>query len=220
MTVFDALIIAIVGVSICFASIRGAIREGATLAALGAGGLAGWLSVKPLGAALGGKAVIASLGAALAIGAAAFFATYFLLHKGMARLKLSARGKRIDRLGGGAFGLLRALALIGLGFLGYGYYLDEANQPDAVRHALLLPVASASAEFFEQFAPSNRDLRAEEEARPRNAAVEGYDGRDRSSLKEIVTTVTTTDGAAGKSATDPIADILKEEATSDGKPER
>ncbi|MGE0183948.1 MAG: CvpA family protein [Parvularculaceae bacterium] len=220
MTGFDALVIVIVGVSVFFAAVRGAVRELATLGALILGGLAGWLSLKPVAAALGDGSFLLSTALSGVIGLVAFFAAYFLMHKGMSRMKLSAKLKRFDRIGGGAFGALRALALIGLGFLGYGYYLDEANQPDAVRKAMLLPVAAASAGFFEQFAPPNRDLRAAESGKPRNAAVEGYVGRDRSSLKEIVTTVTTNDESAPKSSTDPIADILKEEATSDGQPER
>lgn len=219
MTGFDALLILIIGVSTLFAAIRGAIRELATLGALLIAGLAGWISINPISAALGGKSFVFTAGIAVALGVIAFIACYVLTQKAMGRMKLSAKMKKADRIGGGAFGVLRALALIGLGFLGYGYYLDEASQPDSVRKALLLPLASASAGFFEQFAPSNRDLRATDEARG-NAAVEGYDGRDRSGLKEIVTTATTTDETAQKPSTDPIADILKKEATSDGQPER
>lgn len=219
MTGFDALLILIVGVSTLFAAIRGAIRELATLAALLIAGLAGWMSVKPVSAALGDKSFLLTAAIAGAIALIAFIACYVLSHKAMGRMKLSAKMKRADRYGGGAFGILRALALIGLGFLGYGYYLDEGSQPDSVRKAMLLPLASASAGFFEQFAPSNRDLRAADGAKG-NAAIDGYDSRDRSGLKEIVTTATTNDEAAKKSSTDPIADILKEEATSDGQPER
>jgi len=219
MTGFDALLIFIIGVSTLFAAIRGAIRELATLGALGVAGLAGWMSASPIAAALGGRSFFVAVGIAGIIGLAVFILCYVLAHKAMGRMKLSKKMKRADRFGGGAFGVVRALALIGLGFLGYGYYLEEANQPDSVRNAMLLPLASASAGFFEQFAPSNRDLRPADDAKG-NAAVEGYDGRDRSGLREIVTTATTNDETAQRSPTDPIADILKKEATSDGQPER
>jgi uncharacterized membrane protein required for colicin V production len=217
MTVFDALLLAIVGISIFFASVRGAIRELATLLVLGASALLAWIGAAPVAAALGKNSFIASAAVAGVIGVAAFVGGYFLLHKAMLRLKLDKRLKSADRIGGGAFGALRALALIGLGFLGYGYYLDEANQPDAVRKALLLPVATSSAGFFEQFAPSHRELRASDKKNV-NAAREGYDGADRSGLQEIVTTVTTTE--AGAKAQDPIADILAEEKAGDGEPDR
>ncbi len=216
MTVFDALLLAIVGVSIFFAAVRGAIREVATLFVLGAAVLLAWLGAKPVVAALGKESFIASAAVAAAIGVAAFVGGYFLLHKGMLRLKLTERMKSVDRISGGIFGFLRALALIGLGFLGYGYYLDEANQPDSVRKALLLPIATSSAGFFEQFAPANRDLSAAAKKNA-DAAAEGYDGADRSGLKEIVTTVTTDETT---SSSDPIADILTEEATSDAEPDR
>lgn len=218
MTVFDALLLTVVGVSVFFAAIRGAVREVATLAALAVAVLAAWLGMKPVAAALGQSSFFTSAAIGGFIGIGVFLGGYFLLHKAMMRVKLKGRMQTYNKVGGAAFGLLRALALIGLGFLGYGYYLEEANQPDSVRKALLLPIASASAGFFEQFAPPNRDLSAASASKNGNVAADGYDGRDRSGLKEIVTTVTTTDKSAAPKTGDPIADILTEESTSDGKP--
>lgn len=219
MTAFDALLLAIIGVSVFFAAVRGGVREVATLAALVLAGLAAWIGAKPVAVLIGKDAFFVIAAAAALIGAGVFAGAYVVLHKAMARWKPSRALKRIDRIGGGVFGLVRALALIGLGFLGYGYYLEDANQPDAVRKALLLPVAVASAEFFEQFAPPNRDLRAPSPAKGANAAVEGYEGRDRSGLREIVTTATTTDDESAARSDDPIADILTEEPAGDDEPE-
>jgi uncharacterized membrane protein required for colicin V production len=218
MTVFDALLLTVVGVSVFFAFVRGAMRESATLAALAVAVLAAWLGMKPVSAALGQSSFFASAAIGGLIGLGVFLGGYFLLHKAMMRVKMKGRMQTYNKFGGAAFGLVRALALIGLGFLGYGYYLEEANQPDSVRKALLLPVASASAGFFEQFAPPNRELSAARASKNGNVAADGYDGRDRTGLKEIVTTVTTTDKNAAPKSGDPIADILTEEATSDGKP--
>lgn len=219
MTIFDALLIAVIGTSVFFATVRGGVRELATMAALAAAALVAFLLVKPVAAAVGEDSFLISAALAAIIGAGAFTAAYFFLHKAMTRWKPSARMKNYDKVGGGVFGLIRALALIGLGFLGYGYYLDEGNQPDAVRKALLLPVAASAAGFFEQFAPPNRELSAAASA-AKNAAAEGYDSRDRSGLKEIVTTVTTTDKDAKAATDDPIADILNEETASDDQPQR
>lgn len=215
MTVFDALLIAVIAISVFFATVRGGVRELATMAALGVAAVAALALMKPVAALIGKESFFVSAGVGGVIGLGVFGGAYFLLHKAMIRWKPSAKVKSYDKIGGGAFGLIRALALIGLGFLGYGYYLDEANQPDAVRKAMLLPVAAASAGFFEQFAPPNRELNAASAAK--NAAAEGYDGADRSGLKEIVTTVTTSDKAASD---DPIADILNEETPSDDQPQR
>lgn len=218
MTVFDALLIVVIAISVFFAAVRGGVRELATLTALAVAAGTALLATGPLAAAIGKSSFFVNAAIAGLIGTSIFIAAYFGLHKLMGRWKPSAKMKQIDRIGGGAFGLIRALALIGLGFLGYGYYLDEANQPDSVRKALLLPVASSSAGFFEQFAPPGRELR--EAAAAKNAAAEGYEGRDRSGLKEIVTTVTTTDDSAKPAPVDPIADILTEDAPSDDRPQR
>ncbi len=217
MTVFDALLLAVVGISVFFAAVRGGVRELATLTALVVAALLAFLLMKPIASAIGRDSFFINAAIAGVIAVAGFAGSYFVLHKALLRWKPTSRVKRLDKIGGGAFGLIRALALIGLGFLGYGYYLDEANQPDSVRRAMLLPVAAAAAGFFEQFAPPNRELSAAKT--PKNAAAEGYDGRDRSGLKEIMTTVTTTDGEAKPASDDPIADILNEETSSDDAPQ-
>lgn len=221
MTVFDALLIGLIGVSIAFAAARGAIRELTTLGVLGLAALAAWFGAKPALAFFGSNGVFQTLAAAGVIGLLAFGGLYFIAHKALLRLKLTKKQKQADKIGGGAFGLIRALALIGLGFLGYGYYLDEENQPDAVKKAMLRPVAAAAASFFGQFAPSQRGLAARETvAAPENAAKDGYANADRAGLKEIVATVTTTDAANGTPADDSIAGILNEKVSPDGDAER
>lgn len=217
MTVFDALLIAVIGISVFFATVRGGVREVATLAALAIAALVAFLLANPLAAAVGGDSFLVGAGLGGIIGVGVFAGAYLVLHKLMNRWKPSAKARTYNKIGGGVFGLLRALALIGLGFLGYGYYLDENNQPDSVRKAMLLPIASACAGFFEQFAPPGRELSAANAAK--NAAAEGYDGGDRSGLKEIVTTVTTTDKRAKPKSGDPIADILNEETAGDDQPQ-
>jgi uncharacterized membrane protein required for colicin V production len=223
MTVFDVLLLGILGISVAFAAARGAIRELTTLGVLGLAAVAAWLGAKPALAFFGSNGVFQTIVAAGVIGLLAFGGFYFVAHKALLRLKLNKKQRRADKIGGGVFGLFRALALIGLGFLGYGYYLDEPNQPDAVRKAALRPVAAASASFFEQFAPSERRLSKELEAaaeKPADAAKDGYANADRNGLKEIVATVTTTDNANAQSTSDTIADILNEEPAADGSPDR
>jgi uncharacterized membrane protein required for colicin V production len=223
MTVFDALLLGLIGVSIAFAAARGAIRELTTLGVLGLAGLAAWLGAKPALAFFGSNGVFQTIAAAGVISLLAFGGIYFVAHKALRRLKLNKKQRQADKIGGGVFGLVRALALIGLGFLGYGYYLDEANQPDAVKKALLRPVAAASASFFEQFAPSQRGLaegKTADAAAPANAAKDGYANADRTGLKEIVATVTTSDKANVSGTDDSIADILNEEPAPDGDAER
>jgi membrane protein required for colicin V production len=218
MTWFDFLVIAVLALSIGFAVIRGALREIGTLVVLAAAALFAILLIRPLQGALGADSFTTTIVIAGALGLAGFIGLYFLFHLALSRFALSARATRADRIAGAGFGLLRGLALVGLGFLAYAYYLDEERRPDAVRRAVTLPIASAMAGFFEGFAPAGAKLDSEGEAKPAepatNAAVEGYGRGERAALAEIVTTVTTTEGAEptaqnDEPAGDPIADILK-----------
>ncbi len=232
MTSFDLIVIAVFILSIGFAVVRGALREIGTLAALGGAALGAYFLVKPLQGVTG---TADSFIATLAIGAALmglfFILLYFALHLGLRRVRLSAQGAQIDRIGGGIFGFARGLVLIGLGFLAYSYYLAEDRWPPAVNGAVTLPLAKGMAAFFEGFAPESTRLDAAPSEAPagevNDVALEGYDRGERSALSEIVATVTTSDRAASETAgenaarparnaratatdKDPIADILKE----------
>ncbi|MBB5519923.1 CvpA family protein [Amphiplicatus metriothermophilus] len=223
MTVFDLIVIAVLLFSIGFAIIRGAVREIGTLAVLGLaiGGAA--LLTGPIQGLVGAKG---SFIAAVVIGAALvallFCGLYVGMHVGLARLRLTGQAAQADRIGGGVFGLLRGLVLIGLGFLAYSYYLDEQRWPDAVRKAWTLPMAKGMAGFFESLAPESTRLDGapsgrsapqktpdgapESDIEPQaDAAARGYDRGERSALSEIVATVTTSDrtGEPARGAREP-----------------
>ena len=219
---FDLLVISVVALSTLFAVLRGGLREMSTLAALA---VAGGLTLLVIEPALGATGQAGSFfGAAVVAGlliVVFFILAHTAFHFGLNRIALEGRNRTIDRVGGGVFGFARGLILIGLGYLGYTYYLDEARQPEQVKNAITRPVASGMAQFFESLAPASTQIEsvAEEETEESvDAAVSGYGRADRNSLSEIVTTVTTTDGAAASPAAetaapsdDPIADILQEE---------
>lgn len=225
MTWFDYLLVAVLVLSIGFAVIRGALREIGTLVVLAIAGVIVLFLIKPLQGALGpGGSLMTTVMIAGSLGVAAFAALYFFLHIGLGKLTLSAKAVRADRIAGAAFGLVRGLALVGLGFLAYAYYLDEERRPQAVNRAVTLPLAKAMAGFFEGFAPPDTKLDPTVKPRPEdatNAALEGYGRGDRAALAEIVTTATSAEGPvvarsdAGEPtddepAGDGIADILKE----------
>ena len=194
---FDILVVVVVVLSTAFAALRGGLRELSTLLSLAiAGGLTLLLMEPALGVTgqagdfFGTAIVIAALVAVF------FIAAHLGFHLGLKKLPLEGRASLIDRIGGGAFGLFRGLVLIGLGYLGYTYYLDEARQPDNVKNAITRPVAAGMANWFESFAPASTNL---ENALTDNtdgsnddATANGYEATDRNTLSEIVTTVTTT----------------------------
>jgi len=219
---FDLLVVLVVGLSTAFAALRGGLRELATLIALAIAGGLTLMLIEPILSATGlsgsffGTAIIAAI-----LVAVFFVLAHIGLHLGLKRVPLEGRARLIDRAGGGVFGLLRGLALIGLGYLGYTYYLDEARQPDEVKNAITRPIAAGVANMFESLAPASskiENIGDEAPADDVDASISGYDRGDRNGLSEIVTTVTTTDDAVieptetePQSDDDPIADILIED---------
>lgn len=213
MTLFDLLLLVVLITSIGFAVIRGAIKEFATLAAIAlAGGVAWWLS-KPVLGMLGQSGsffgTIAVIGVLVVL---AFIAIYFGFHMLMRRITLSGNPGIANRVVGGIFGGIRAYILIGLGFLGYSYYLDAEKWPDGVKNAALLPIATSSAAFFEQFgvdeAPATPEAKETQETASLSSG--GYSSNDRGNLVELVATVTTTDEPSPEviQSNDDIADLL------------
>lgn len=222
---FDLLFLVVVGVSTAFAVLRGGLREVSTLLALAVAGGVTLLLIEPVLAVTGqagsffGTAIVAGL-----LVGVFFLAAHIGFHIGLKRFPLEGNAKTIDRVGGGVFGFFRGLVLIGLGYLGYSYYLDEAKQPEEVKSAITRPIAAGMANWFESFTPETADLDAPSQIDPEDdAALSGYDRSDRNNLNEIVTTVTTTDPAIEATAPgaedanepaeddDPIADILNED---------
>lgn len=219
MTSFDGLVIAVLLLSTGFAVIRGALREIGTLAALGIAAGAAYFLVGPLQAATGiGESFLTTIMVAGAILSIGFAVAYCALHIGLRRVRLDGRALAADRIGGGVFGFVRGLALVGLGFLAYSYYLDEVRRPESVNNALTLPMAKSMAAIFDRFAPQMENGEKDDETddtQAANAALEGYARTDRTALAEIVTTMTTSDEAEDVTADappseDPIADLLTE----------
>lgn len=219
---FDILVLLVLGLSTAFAALRGGLRELSTLIALAiAGGLTlivaePVLGVTGLAGSFFGTIIIAAL-----LVAVFFIIAHLGLHFGLQRVPLEGRARLADRVGGGVFGFVRGLVLVGLGYLGYGYYLDEARQPDSVKSAITRPVAAGMANWFQSFTPDEAYIESgpagEEKAEP-DPAESGYDRLDRNSLSEIVTTVTTSDETlveetpeTATDETDSIADILQDQ---------
>jgi len=217
---FDILFVLVVGLSTVFAAMRGGLRELATLLALGVAGGLTWMIVPGVLSATGAAgSFFGTIIIAATLVAVFFVLAHLAFHLGLKRVPLEGRAALFDRLGGGAFGAFRGLVLVGLGFLGYGYYLDEARQPEEVKTAITRPIAAGMASWFESFAPEEAYIEntsepaAEEEET--NAAVDGYARSDRNGMEEIVTTVTTTDPALVLEDAEPAEDTSFEDSLAD-----
>ncbi len=226
---FDLLFVLVVGLSTIFAAMRGGLRELATLLALAmAGGLTWMVAPGALGAIGLADSFFGTIALCAVLVAVFFVVAHIVLHLGLKQVPLEGRAALIDRLAGGGFGAFRGLVLVGLGFLGYGYYLDEARQPEEVKTAVTRPIAAGMANWFESFAPEATQIDGElqeekDETEDADAAIDGYARTDRNGLEEIVTTVTTTDPALvleapeveetpaeARALEDEMADILQE----------
>ena len=204
MTSFDLILVIVLLVSCGLAIVRGAVLEIATLIILGIS----WLLAVQFSPALlalssKGNSMVALLVSYAVIMSISFLALYIACHILLSRFALTGRAVTVNRVVGGLFGFARGYFLIGLGFLAYGYYLDEAHQHDSVRNGALLPMAQAGAEFFEQFIPDSAKLDQDAERNNThspstktpldNATQDGYGRADRAGLSEVITTVTTND---------------------------
>ncbi|MEO0398841.1 MAG: CvpA family protein [Pseudomonadota bacterium] len=211
MTTFDAILLTMIVLSVLFAVIRGGLKELTTLVSLGLAALTAYFLAEPA-AALAGGGTIALLAAALGVMGVAFVGFQVVTAILVSRIALPPRARLADRIGGGLFGLARSLVLIGLGFLGYAYYLDEEYRPAAVNDAMLLPIAKGSAAFIEGLAPERARLEGANGEQVQNSAAQSsatqnsdkqsmtlqddaYNRSARVGLEELVSTVTTAEDA-------------------------
>ncbi|MEL7016534.1 MAG: CvpA family protein [Pseudomonadota bacterium] len=207
MTVFDGLVILILLLSVGLAVVRGALLELGTLVVLGIA----WLAAVQFAPALIGasgkeSSLVTVLGAYALLMGLVFIVLYTACHILLGRANLSGRAQLVNRIAGGVFGFLRGYAVIGLGFLAYGYYLDEDSQHESVRKAMTRPLAASGAQFFQQFIPPSTQFEPEgtdgvtssntgaTKSNTTDAASDGYARRDRAGFSEVITTVTTSDG--------------------------
>ena len=217
---FDLLFVVIVGLSTAFAVLRGGLQELSTIISLSLAGIIAWMVTPGLLGVLGLSGSFFGLIIIAAVLVGVFFvAIHIGCHLALQKFPLRGNAVTINRVGGGIFGFVRGLVLIGLGYLGFSYYLDEARQPDEVKNAITQPIAAGMASWFESFAPASTQLDGFQTDPSEDASVNenGYDRASRNTLDEIVTVATTSDADAINSEitagdSDKIADIIGEEA--------
>jgi len=154
MTWFDGIFIGIVFISTAFAVIRGFAKEASSILAIVAAAVVAAYGFGAIRQGLGADgSLILSIGLGLGLFVGAYVAFAFGLGWIADQIHRGAGG-RVDTILGGVFGAARGVALIGLGYLMYSYYLEEQRQPEAVTSALTFPVARSAAAFFDGLAPA------------------------------------------------------------------
>lgn len=211
MTLFDLLLILIILASVGFAFIRGGLKELATLVAIAIAAGMAWVLSKPILQAIGkAESFFGTIAVIGILSVVVFIGVYFGFHLLLRRVDLTGPAALANKAGGGLFGLLRALVLIGLGFLGYSYYLDADRWPDSINDAALLPIAKSSAAFFENFGIKEAEASPAQPADPADTS-DGYSSNERNNLSELVATVTTSEDQPAPTKPSSIAEIISEE---------
>lgn len=219
MTIFDLIVIAVLLLSVGLAAVRGALLEIATLLAAAIAVFIALQFTDTIAAQVGGGSFVKITISHAILIFVLFVILYVIIHILLTKFSLSSRGVQINRIAGALFGFVRGYLIVGLGFLAYGYYLDEAHQHDSVREAMTRSFAISGASFFEQFIPETTRLETDTDKKPdddTDAAVEGYGRSDRAGLSEVITTVTTTDTQQKDVAPDP--DSQADTASNDNDP--
>jgi len=148
MTWFDLIVLAILGLSILFATIRGFSREMTTLVALAVGILAAYYLAPPLGELFGSGSTMTAIILYLVMLAVFFIASLVLLNILVSRF-IAEKPGRIDRVLGVGFGFIRGYILVGLLFLALDYYFEDDRQPAAITDAVTHGVAASAGELLE-----------------------------------------------------------------------
>ena len=156
MTLFDIIILLILGVSCLVGLVRGALREVTTVAAFVLAVFIALLSLRFTGPMA--RAAVhphwAATGVALLV---VFLAAYVLLRVIAAALSRGVHSTQVlgtaDRLIGGGFGLLRGLVVVGLFDLLFHAVTPPERSPAWITQARLYPVSQGAAAALRVLAP-------------------------------------------------------------------
>lgn len=156
MTLFDLLAIVAILLSVLAGLSNGAVRE---LVGLFAFGLAvgGALLLLPISRPIARATVHPTWAASAVAVVVAFLLIYIGLQVGgrflTARLRASGGLGSLDRVAGGAIGLLRAGLLLGAFYLFYRAATPVGMRPQWIERAALLPVAQAAGDALQSLTP-------------------------------------------------------------------
>jgi membrane protein required for colicin V production len=157
LTWFDAVVLAVIGLSILVAISRGLVRESLAIGVWIAAAAVAWLAfdlVRPLIAAEIGESWITD-GTTMA----AVFMVPWVVFKVLAAMISSALSLgvfgAIDRFLGAGFGLVRGVALVGAAYLGLALAIEPAKYPDGVRRSLMLPYVQDTAVLLAGWLPQD-----------------------------------------------------------------
>ncbi len=152
----DCLIVLVVVVSAGYAAWRGFIWETLTIFS--------WVTasvcclyfgpyIVPLTTSLVGPGWLASLLGYASVFLAIFIPFAFISHRFSETVKHSPIGP-LDRAAGVAFGVVRGLAILGLAYMAFTYFVPIRNHPTWLTEARLLPIVQSTADVMLSAVPN------------------------------------------------------------------
>jgi membrane protein required for colicin V production len=163
VTVLDCLIVLIIIVSAGYAAWRGFLAETLTIFEWVAAAFACLYFgpyLVPMARTMVSQSWLASLLAYAVVFLAVFIPLAFISHRLSQAVKSSPIGP-LDRAAGVAFGVVRGLALVGLAYLAFTYFVPIRQQPRWVTEAELLPMVQSTADVILSLVPDqSRDYAA------------------------------------------------------------
>jgi uncharacterized membrane protein required for colicin V production len=154
-TFVDLLVIGTIFVSAGYAAYRGLVSETLSIVAWAAAAFATlWFgaAVVPLAKGMISEPLIATVVAYAVVFLLVLIPLQFLSYRFSQQVKSSTVGP-LDRALGGAFGVLRGLAIIGFAYLILDSFVSFDHQPAAVRSAGTLPLMQGSTEVILSLVP-------------------------------------------------------------------
>jgi len=155
-TFVDLLVVGVVLVSAVYAGYRGLVSETLSIFAWAAAAFATlWFgpAVTPFARGMVSSPILASVVAYAIVFLAVLIPLSFLSFRFSAQVQRSQVGT-LDRVLGGAFGVVRGLAIIGFAYLILASFVKFENQPESVRTARTLPLMQASTEVIMSLVPN------------------------------------------------------------------
>ena len=146
----DCLIVLVVVVSAGYACWRGFIWETLTIFSWVAASLACLYFgpyIVPLTRSIVGENWLGTLLGYVSVFMAVFIPFAFISHRFSDTVKNSPIGP-LDRAAGVAFGVVRGLAIVGLAYMAFTYFVPIRNHPSWVTEARLLPIVQSTADII------------------------------------------------------------------------
>ena len=187
LTLFDIIVLVVIGLSALAAMLRGAVREVLALASWIGAGIVAILALPWAGPLV--RPVVAGDALADGVAAVAVFLVALVVFKlpsgTVVRAVEGSAGGPLDKLLGLAFGFARGAFVVCAGYLAATYLVKPDLYPDWVRQAWLIGPVQDGANRIEAWLPEAYRPRPAATP-PASAAGQGYSDADREALEKLV----------------------------------